>query len=474
MVLGLMSLPRRRFLTASTAATLTGWLQPALARMDTRGPFPQGFVWGASTSAYQIEGAFQEDGRGLSIWDTYAHTPGKIADGSTGDVACDHYHRFDEDVNWIAQGGFGAYRFSMSWPRLFPDGGGPLNPKGLAFYDRLVDALLAKKVEPWICLYHWDLPQAVQDHGGWLSRDTAHYFADYARAAGQKLGDRVRHWAMFNEPNIHAIFGHTIGGHAPGLTGWQHFAPVVHHQSLAAGMGIQALRAERQGLKLGTVMSLQPVHPCTTSEADRNAAIRFDAIWNRACLDPLMKGAVPDILAKDFAPVMREGDLTVIHQPIDFLGINYYSRLHVRDDPDSALLGAGFGPIPDVTQFTAMGWPIEPDGLYEELLSFKTGYGNPALYVTENGAAFDDKPSADGKIDDQSRIAFLEGHIDAAARAIKDDVNLRGYFVWSLMDNFEWAEGFRRRFGLLHVDFKTLERRPKASFDWLAQRIRQG
>jgi beta-glucosidase len=466
-----MSFPRRSFLAGSAGAALAGLIHPKRAAAAPNASFPSGFVWGASTSAYQIEGAVREDGRGPSIWDTYAHTPGKIADGSTGDVACDHYHRFADDIDWVAKGGFNAYRFSIAWPRVFP-GGEALNAKGPDFYDRVVDRLLAKHIEPWVCLYHWDLPQALQDRGGWLNRDTAAHFADYARAMGQKLGDRVGHWAMFNEPNIHAIFGHTIGGHAPGLTGWQNFAPSVHHQSLAAGLAIQALRAERQSLKLGTVMSLQPVHPCTESEADRNAAARFDAVWNRACLDPLMKGTLPDVLAKDFAPVMHDSDLATIHQPIDFLGINYYSRLHVRDDPNSALLGAGFGPIPGVSQFTAMGWPIEPDGLYEELVSFKTGYGNPELYVTENGAAFDDKPGVDGVIDDQDRIAFLKSHIDAAARALKDGVNLRGYFVWSLMDNFEWAEGFRRRFGLLHVDYATLERKPKASFNWLTQQIR--
>ena len=277
-----------------------------------------------------------------SIWDTYAHTHGRIADGSTGDMACDHYHRMEEDIGWLARSGVGAYRFSVAWPRVFPEGSGRMNAKGLDFYERLVDGLLAKRIDPWICLYHWDLPQALQDRGGWLSRESAPHFVDYARAVGRRLGDRVRHWAMFNEPNIHAIFGHTIGGHAPGLKGWSNFAPAVHHQNLALGLGIAALRAERARLQLGTVISMQPVHPASDTEADRAAATRFDAVWNRACLDPLLKGTIPGILRGDFAAVMQPGDLTAIRQPIDFLGINYYSRLHVRDDPGSALLGAGF------------------------------------------------------------------------------------------------------------------------------------
>lgn len=435
----------------------------------TIGGFPTGFLWGASTSAYQIEGAVKEDGRGDSIWDVFSHTPGRTANGDTGDVACDHYHRYMEDVDWLAKGGFGAYRFSIAWPRVFPEGTGTLNAKGLAFYDRLTDALLTRGIAPWACLFHWDLPQALQQRGGWLSRDSAAWFVDYARAVSEKLGDRVRHWAMFNEPNIHAIFGHVLGGHAPGLTGWGNFAPAVHHQNLATGLAIQALRAAKPGLKLGTVINLQPVHPASDSEADRNAALRFDAVWNRACLDPLMRGAYPDVLEKDFAKVMHDGDLAAIKQPLDFLGLNYYSRLHVRDDPSSALLGAGFGAAPPGLKFTAMGWPIEPDGLREELLALKERYGNPTIYITENGAAFADAPSAGGQINDLDRISFLQGHLAAALRAIQDGVNLRGYFVWSLMDNFEWAEGYTRRFGLLHVDFTTLKRTPKASFAWMMQ-----
>ncbi len=458
----------RRHVLAGSAASVLG---SAFAR-TAAAAFPREFAWGASTSAYQIEGAVREDGRGVSIWDSFAHAAGHTANGATGDVACDHYHRVAEDVDWIARGGFNAYRFSVAWPRVLPEGTGAINPRGLDFYDRLVDRLLARRIDPWICLYHWDLPQALQDRGGWLDRGIATRFADYASAVAARLGDRVNHWAMFNEPNIHAIFGHTLGGHAPNLKGWPNFAPAVHHQSLAQGLAIAALRAQHSDLRLGTVLSIQPAHPASDSEADRKAAARFDAVWNRACLDPLMHGTIPQALVDAFGPVLRKGDLAIIHQPIDFLGINYYSRLHVRDDPGSALLGAGFGPAPAGTAFTAMGWPIEPDGLFEQLLEFRDRYGNPPVYVTENGAAFDDKPDATGHVQDDDRIAFLKGHIAAAARARHDGADLRGYFVWSLMDNFEWAEGYTRRFGLLRVDFNTLERTPKASFNWLARQIK--
>jgi beta-glucosidase len=463
-----MPISRRRLLAGSTAALAS----PVLARSARA--TPSAFTWGASTSAYQIEGGVREDGRGPSIWDGFSHAPGHTANGDTGDIACDHYHRVDEDVDWIARGGFNAYRFSIAWPRIFPEGSGTPNPKGLDFYERLVDRLRGRGIEPWLCLYHWDLPQALQDQGGWLNRSTAGHFVDYARTVAARLGDRVGHWAMFNEPNIHAIFGHTLGGHAPNLKGWPNFAPAIHHQSLAQGLAIVALRAERSQLQLGTVLSIEPVHPASDSEADRNAATRFDAVWNRACLDPLLAGTIPALLADAFAPVVQDGDLATIHQPVDFLGINYYSRLHVRDDPGSALLGAGFGATPPGTAFTAMGWPIEPDGLYEQLLILRDRYGNPPVYVTENGAAFDDKPDADGHVQDDDRVAFLSEHIAAAMRARRDGADLRGYFVWSLMDNFEWAEGYTRRFGLLRVDFKTLKRVPKASFSWLAQRIREG
>jgi beta-glucosidase len=433
--------------------------------------FPRDFVWGASTSCYQVEGAVNEDGRAPSIWDVFAHTPGRIADGTDADIACDHYHRSAEDIDWVKRAGFGAYRFSTAWPRILPEGTGALNSKGLDFYDKLVDRLIAAGIAPWLCLYHWDLPQSLQTKGGWLNRDCALWYADYARAVVRRLGDRVTHWAMFNEPSIHAIFGHGFGNHAPGVTGYQNMVAAMYHQTLATGLGLQALRAEKSGLNAGTVLSLQPVHPATNGDQDIKAVGRFDALWNRACLDPLMLGTYPEVLAQGLAPVLRPGDRKQMHQKLDFVGVNYYSRLHVRDDPSSLLLGAGFGAAPDGTSYTAMGWPIEPDGLTEQLLDLRDHYGNPPVYVTENGAAFEDAPNADGIVDDQNRVAYLRAHVAAAQAARKIGANLKGYFVWSLLDNFEWGEGFRRRFGIVRVDFETLKRTPKSSYHWMASLI---
>jgi beta-glucosidase len=455
----------RRELLRGTAAAAAAALLPTHAGMAANpSPFPAGFVWGASSSAYQIEGAVAEDGRGPSIWDRFSHTQGRIADGTNGDIACDHYHRWAEDVELLAAGGFGAYRFSVSWPRVLPLGDGAVNPRGLDFYERLVDRLLARRVSPWLCLYHWDLPQALQDRGGWTNRDIAGRFADYAHVVARRLADRVRHWAMLNEPSVHAIFGHTLGVHAPGLTGWPNFVAAHHHQNLAQGLGLQAVRAERAGLSAGTVLSLQPVVPATPKDIDRHAAERFDAVWNRAALDPLFKGKYPDVLAASFAPLVQAGDMANIRQPVDFLGVNYYGRAHVVDDPNSPLSGAAFGPLPAGMPVTAMGWPIEPEGLIEVLDDLRRNYGNPKTFVTENGACFDDQVAADGSVHDSARLDFLRQHFAAAAEAIRRGCPLGGYFVWSLLDNFEWAEGVRRRFGIVRVDFATGARTRKDSY----------
>jgi beta-glucosidase len=452
----------------AASAAITSSLPLAQEAAAEEAGFPRAFVWGASTSAYQIEGAVKEEGRGPSIWDTFSHTPGRIIDGSNGDVAADHYHRVEEDIGLLAEAGFGAYRFSVAWPRVLPTGTGAVNPRGLDFYDRLTDRLLARGVVPWVCLFHWDLPQALQDRGGWTSRDSAGWFADYARLVAARLGDRVTHWAMLNEPSVHAIFGHAYGNHAPGLTGWPNYVAAQHSQNLAQGAGLAALRAERSSLTLGTVLSLQPVHPATDRDADRAAAARFDAVWNRANLDPLFLGHYPELLADAFAPLVQDGDLAAIRQPIDFLGVNYYGRAHVIDDPRSVLRGASFGPLPPGTPTTALGWPVEPDGLVELLADLKARYGPVPFYVTENGACYDDPAPEGGLVDDPARVAFLRAHVDACRAAIAQGADLRGYFVWSLLDNFEWAEGLRRRFGMVHVDFATLTRTPKASYRYLS------
>jgi beta-glucosidase len=434
--------------------------------------FPADFVWGASTASYQIEGAVADDGRGKSIWDVFSHTPGKVKGGDTGDVACDHYHRWREDVDWLASGGFSAYRFSTAWPRILPPGTGAVEPRGLDFYDRLVDGLIAHGVTPWVCLYHWDLPQALQDQGGWRNRDIAEKFADYGRIVARRLGDRVKHWAMFNEPNVHALFGHGVGNHAPGLTGMPSFLAAIHHQNLAQGCALQALRAERGDLRLGTVINLQPARPSSDSDADRRASERFDAFWNGAFFDPLFKGVYPPLIADQFAALIAAGDLATINQPIDFIGLNYYAPNYIAAAPQS-LFGAWFGAVPPGTRFTAFGWPVDPSGFTDALYRLRDRYGNPEIYITENGACYDDPLAADGTVHDEDRIAYLRGHLAAARTALAGGVKLRGYFVWSLIDNFEWAEGFSRRFGVVYVDFKTQKRTPKASFAYLADTMRR-
>ena len=468
----MLRLSRRRLLP--TLAGLIGLPRalPSSPAMAEDNAFPADFVWGASTSSYQIEGAVDADGRGKSIWDIFCHTPGKVKGGDTGDVACDHYHRWPEDVEWLQRGGFSAYRFSTAWPRILPTGTGAVEARGLDFYDRLVDGLLARGVAPWLCLYHWDLPQALQDQGGWLQRDIADKFADYAQVVAKRLGDRVRHWAMFNEANVHALFGHGIGSHAPGLTGLSNMLAAIHHQNLAQGRALQALRAEHSQLRLGTVINVQPARPSSDRAADRRAAERFDAFWNGAVLDPLFKGVYPAAIAADFAPLVASGDLATIKQPIDFFGLNYYAPMYVAAAPQS-LLGAWFGAVPAGTRFTAFGWPIDPSGLTDALTRLRDRYGNPDIYVTENGACYDDPVAPDGTVHDDDRVAYLRDHLTAARRALADGVNLRGYFVWSLIDNFEWAEGYSRRFGIIHVDFKSLRRTPKTSFAFLADIARR-
>jgi beta-glucosidase len=434
--------------------------------------FPSDFVWGASTASYQIEGAVDVDGRGPSIWDVFSHTPGRVKGGDTGDVACDHYHRWTEDIEWLARGGFNAYRFSTAWARILPGGTGAIEPRGLGFYDRLVDGLLARGITPWLCLYHWDLPQALQDKGGWANRGIADAFAAYARVVAARLGDRVKHWAMFNEPNVHALFGYGTGSHAPGVAGMANFLAAIHHQNLAQGRALAALRAEHADLRLGTVVNISPVRPVSAREADRRAAERFDAFWNGAFLDPLFKGSYPAAVAAEFAPLVAADDLRTIQQPVDFFGLNYYAPTYIADAPGN-LFGAWFGAAPEGTRVTAMGWPVMPDGLTETLLRLRDDYGNPQVYVTENGACYDDPVATDGTVHDDDRVAYLREHLAAARAALAAGAALRGYFVWSLLDNFEWTEGYSRRFGVIRVDYATQKRTAKASFAFLADNMRR-
>jgi beta-glucosidase len=413
--------------------------------------FPDGFAWGVATASYQIEGAVDEGGRSPSIWDTFSHTPGKVVDGDTGDVADDHYHRYREDVGLMADLGVSHYRFSLAWPRLQHDGRGALNPAGLDFYLRLLDALDQRGIEPWVTLYHWDLPQALQDAGGWPARDTAEHFAEYAAAVHERLHDRVAWWTTFNEPWVFTYVGHAEGRHAPGIQDPQAAVRAAEHVLLGHGLAIEAMRAQGAAdSRFGITLNLSPVAPASDSPEDVDAADRIDALLNRQFLDPVLAGDGP---------------------AVDFLGVNYYSRHVVRAGEPTGRPSPWVG-SEDVEWVsrglprTDMGWEIDADGLYDILTRVARDYPPVPLYVTENGAAFEG-------IADPQRIEYLDGHFRAAHRAIADGVDLRGYFVWSLLDNYEWAFGYGKRFGLIHVHYETLERTPKDSARWYAQVTRR-
>ncbi|WP_329102901.1 GH1 family beta-glucosidase [Micromonospora sp. NBC_01699] len=433
--------------------------------------FPAGFTWGVSTSAYQIEGATSEDGRGPSIWDSFTHRPGTVVDGSTGDVACDHYHRYAEDVALLAGLGVGAYRFSIAWPRIQPDGTGPANPGGLGFYDRLVDGLLDRGIDPVATLFHWDLPQALEDKGGWLTRDTAGRFADYAALVAGRLGDRVKLWITLNEPFVHMSYGYGLGLHAPGRQYLFDAFPVAHHQLLGHGLAVTALRA-LTGSPIGITNNYTPVRVQGVTDADRAAGATYHALHNRLFTDPILGHGYPEIPGTD-PSIVHPGDLDTIAAPIDALGVNYYNPTGVRapSDPDSPL---PFDLVPlDAYPTTSFGWPVDPDGLHELLTGLRREYGDrlPPIHITEGGCSYDDTLDAHGRCHDPQRVAYLDGHLRALHRAMTDGVDVRGYYVWSLLDNFEWAEGYTKRFGLVHVDFDTLTRTPKTSYAWFRDTV---
>ncbi|MFI7451844.1 GH1 family beta-glucosidase [Nonomuraea sp. NPDC049714] len=444
--------------------------------------FPENFVWGAATASYQIEGAVKEDGRGQSIWDTFSHTPGKVADGDTGDVACDHYHRYQDDVGLMRELRLAAYRFSVAWPRIQPDGSGPANPAGLAFYDRLVDELLEAGIAPYVTLYHWDLPQALEERGGWVDRDTAYRFADYAALVHERLGDRVRDWATLNEPWVAAFLGYGNGVHAPGRKNPAHAMRSAHHLLLGHGLAASRLRelgAQSIMLVVNSAPVLTPAQvndpQAVASEADAAAVDRIHALLTRQFLDPALYGRYPEEVLAAAARNggtghIQDGDLKIINAPIDLVGINYYNPCVVQAGPgrpaDAAWPGSEdveFAAADAPT--TAMGWPIVPDGLSRLLVRLSQDYPQVGLMVTENGAAFDDVVE-DGRVHDADRVSFLQGHLREVGRAIEQGADLRGYLVWSLLDNFEWAEGYRRRFGIVHVDYATQTRVLKDSALW--------
>jgi beta-glucosidase len=448
--------------------------------------FPEGFVWGAATSAYQIEGGVDLDGRGPSIWDTFAAAG--HAKGHTGATAAEHRRRMADDVALIADLGLPAYRFSIAWPRVQPDGAGAVSKSGIDFYRALVDELLGHGVEPVVTLYHWDLPQALEDAGGWPVRDTANRFADYAAVVGAALGDRVRHWTTINEPWCAAMLGYAGAVHAPGRSEPDAAVAAAHHLLLGHGLAVDALRARVTaraagggGPEISITLNPYPVvvdaSVTSPSDADHDAVRRIDGIANRLWYDPVLRGAYPDDVLDDLLAVsdlshIRDGDLAQIARPVDALGLNYYRRYHVRHDPGAS---ASPSPWPGSTDVafaeprhtpTSNGWAVEPRGLFESLVRVDADYDAPPLYVHESGGAFPDAAGPDGRVDDADRLAYLAAHVGACHDAIAAGVDLRGFFVWSLLDNFEWAEGYSQRFGIVHVDFVTQRRTPKASALW--------
>ncbi len=442
--------------------------------------FGEGFVWGAATAAYQIEGATTEDGRGPSIWDTFSHTPGRVVDGATGDIACDHYHRWAGDLDLLVELGLDAYRFSIAWPRIQPTGAGPANPRGLDFYRLLMGGLRDRGIAPFVTLYHWDLPQALEDVGGWRSRDTAGRFADYAGLVAEALAEFEPHWITLNEPYCSAITGYAEGRHAPGAREGHGALAAAHHLLLGHGLATTRLRAVSDA-PVGIALNMSPAVPASGSAEDEAAARRQDLLVNRLFTEPLLAGRYAADMVDlwgtitDFSFV-HDGDLATISAPLDFLGVNYYYRVHVRatdqsQSPDRSAYEIGVGAVaPSDVEKTGVGWPIEPDGLRATLTGLKDRFEMlPPIYLTENGCAYPDRVG----VADDGRIAFISSHVDALGRAMDAGVDARGYFYWSLIDNFEWARGYGPRFGLVHVDYDTQVRTPKSSFRWLREQLRR-
>jgi len=443
--------------------------------------FPTGFRWGAATASYQIEGAWQADGKGESIWDRFSHTPGKVKRGHTGDVACDSYHRFPEDVALLKEMGLGSYRFSIAWPRIQPTGRGAANRAGLDYYARLVDALLAAGIRPFPTLYHWDLPQAIEDDGGWPHRDTAGRFADYAEIVVRALGDRVKGWMILNEPNIFTTMGYLLGIHAPGRREPEAFLRATHVVNLAHGDACRAMRAARADLSIGTAFNMSHVEPASDTVADEDAAERWHRFMNEWFLRPALRGEYPEAHPKGL-PEKEMGivpaDYARMHAPLDFVGINLYTRAIVRAIPgDGGPLSLGVLPVGgvggDEGPKTDFGWEVWPDALYRILVRITKDFDRPPIEITENGCSYADGPGADGVVRDHRRIAFYRGYIEAVHRAIADGADVRGYHAWSLLDNFEWSEGYEQRFGIVWVDFATGRRILKESGRWYGRVARE-
>jgi len=433
--------------------------------------FPKGFVWGAATASYQIEGAWDEDGKGENIWDRFSHAPGNVDNGDTGDVACDHYHRWPEDVALMKAMGLKAYRFSIAWARILPAGRGVVNQTGIDFYSRLVDALLEAGIEPWVTLYHWDLPQALEDEGGWPARMSADAFVEYADVVTRALGDRVKNWITFNEPWVSAFVGYQDGRHAPGLTDRDAAVAAAHHLLLSHGRSVPVIRANCPDAYVGITLNLTPQVPASPGIPDRKLATWTDGYINRYFLDPLVGRGYPGDITTGYGKAMevvQPVDMDTIAVPIDFLGINNYTRNIARDkdasnnEPQTLFRG---------DEITEMDWEVYPKGLYNILGRLHFEYSFPAIYITENGAAFPDEVNEDGEVDDPARLSYIKRHLEMVYSAIQIGVPVKGYFVWSLFDNFEWGFGYAKRFGIVYIDYQTLQRIPKSSAKWYRQVI---
>ncbi len=436
--------------------------------------FPKGFLWGTASASYQIEGAWNEDGKGESIWDRFCHTPGKIKHGDTGDVACDYYHRYREDIATMAELELTASRISLSWPRILPQGRGAINQKGLDFYSRVIDEMLRRKIKPFVTLFHWDLPQALEDAGGWPNRDTASHFRDYAAIVADRLGDRVKHWMVFNEPWVFTILGYLVGMHAPGRHEPAEALRATHVVNLAQGLAARALR--ERGHKpeaVGTAFSMSPVHPQDpNSKDDREAAERWHRFFNLWFLETAMNGRYPEAYVNNSNLSdridVRPGDLEIVKAPLDFVGINLYTRSVVAHDPADTNLGVK-QVRPDAKEFTDFGWEVYPAALSEMILRITKDYNRPPIYITENGCSYGDGPGGDGHVRDERRVRFLRRYIAEVARAIQQGADVRGYFTWTFTDNFEWSEGYAQRFGIVYCDFATQKRTVKQSGKWYSQ-----
>lgn len=441
--------------------------EPILKPMPKSGQFPGNFRWGTATAAFQIEGGMDADGRSPSIWDTFSRDGQHIADQSTAAIACDSYRRYQEGIDLLAGAGLNSYRFSISWSRVQPDGAGPVNPRGMDYYKRLIDGLLDKGITPFATLFHWDLPQALFDKGGWQSRETSYRLADYAALVAGHLGDRLGHYMILNEAAVHMVFGHVVGTEAPGLSNGDLIAPVTHHLNLAQGLALQALRAKNPQFKMGSAMALMPIRPANRLWAPWNipVASRFDDMWNGAFLDPLLKGRYPASVESDMAKVVAQGDLAITKQPVDFVGVNYYSPATVQFE----LLSnshIGQGAAPKGAEIDAFGRQIDPNALVEILARLRTDYGNPPILISENGCSDPFSATAPAILDDQFRIGYLRDHLRAVRVAMEAGSKVEGYFHWTLVDNWEWTLGYTSKFGLVAQDRQTGVRTPKASYTW--------